>query len=176
MLERGADRTLASPVMASATTADPATPAPAAGSDEARARASFEAVAKALGRAGAYRTPGVYVVTVPRDDLLLAIEGMGVPTAAGIESAFHFYYCPCGKTNVVGQLCVLDYEMNDVIDALRAGKIEVVSTGAMLLHARNAPIAVRFFAEGKPEVIGKALREALRWTGKERMGGGEKAE
>lgn len=174
---RDADRTDSRPATAADAGGQPrkqpadaaSSTAPTSGSDDAEARGSFEAVSRALGRPGVYKTPGVYVVTVPRDDLLLSIEGMEVPTAAGIESVFHFYYCPCGKTNVVGQLCVLDHEQNDVIDALRAGKIEVVSMAPMLLHARNAPTAIRFFAEGKPEAIGGALREALRWTGKERM-------
>ncbi|QOV87532.1 DUF1259 domain-containing protein [Humisphaera borealis] len=146
-----------------------AVPKPDPGSDEAKAKVSFETVSKILGRSGVYKTAGVYVITVPRDDLALAIDGMEVPTAAGIESVFSFYYCPCGKTNVVGQFCVLDYESNDVIDALRAARIEIVSVAPMLLHTRNAPIAIRFFAESKPEPLATAIREALRWTGKERM-------
>ena len=91
---------------------------------------------------------GVYTITVPRDDWTIMIEGMEVPTAAGLESVFHFYYCPCGKTNVVGQFCVLDYESNDVIDALRAARIEIASVAPMLLHTRQAPVLIRFFAEG----------------------------
>ncbi|HEX8913934.1 MAG TPA: DUF1259 domain-containing protein [Humisphaera sp.] len=144
-------------------------PAPDPQSDEGRARAAFEVVAKELGRTGVYRTPLVYTVTVPRDDVSVVIEGMDVPTAAGIESTFHFYWCPCGKTCVVGEFCVLEHEANDVIDALRAAKIEVASVAPMLLHARQRPTLVRFFAEGKPEPIAKAVREGLRWTGKERM-------
>jgi len=147
---------------------DPATGSDAA-ADAAKAKASFETVSRILGRQGVYKTPDVYVVTVPRDDLQLAIDGMAVPPAAGIESVFHFYYCPCGKTNVVGQFCVLDYEVNDVIDALRSARIEIVSVAPMLLHTRNAPVAVRFFAESKPEPLAGAIKEALRWTGKERM-------
>jgi hypothetical protein len=96
-----------------------------------------------------------------------------VPTAAGLESVFHFYYCPCGKTNVVGQFCVQEYESNDVIDALRAARIEVASVAPMLLHTRQNPVLIRFFAEGKPEPIARAIREGLRWTGKERMPAGK---
>lgn len=160
---------MVAPVQLVETQAD--TPAVDPNSDEAKARASFETVAKHLERQGVYKTPDVYVITIPRNDLMLAIDGMAVPPAAGIESVFNFYYCPCGKTNVVGQFCVLDYEANDVIDALRAARIEIVSVAPMLLHTRNAPIAIRFFAESKPEPLGKAIREALRWTGKERMAG-----
>ncbi|MDB5296282.1 MAG: hypothetical protein JWO31_2265 [Phycisphaerales bacterium] len=137
--------------------------------DSARTRTAFATVAAALGRPGVYRSPDVYVVTVRRNDLSLAVDGMPVPAAAGIESVFHFYFCPCGKTIVLGQVAAQDHELNDVIDALRAGKIEIISTAPMLLHARGAPLAVRLYAEGKPDEIGRTLREALRWTGKERM-------
>ena len=148
---------------------DPPAEAPPAGSDEAKARASFETVARVIGVAGVYKTPGVYQIQVPRDDLSPIIEGMPVPFAAGLESTFFFYYCPCGKTNVVGVFCVLEYELNDVIDALRAARIEVVSIAPMLLHVKQMPMAVRFQAEGKPEPIAAAIKEALRWMGKERM-------
>jgi hypothetical protein len=111
----------------------------------------------------------VYTLTIPRDDWNLAVEGMPVPAAAGVASVMHFYVCPCGKTTVVGQLCVADYELNDVIDALRAGRIEIASVAPMLLHTRPQPLVVRFQAEGKTADLAGALREAIRWTGKERM-------
>ena len=130
--------------------------------------AHWAAVARILERPGAEHD-GVYTVTVPRDDWDVNIEGMPVPTAAGVASVFYFYRCPCGKTNVVGQFCVADYEVNDVIDALRAEHMRVASVAPMLLFSRTNPQIVRFQAEGHTEPIAKALREALRWTGKERM-------
>lgn len=154
--------------------AEPIPPVPAASPtalspvDELKAQAAFATASAALGRAGVYRPPGVYVVSVPRDDLTVLIEGMAVPTSAGVESTFWFYYCPCGKTSVVGQFCVLDFEANDVIDALRAARIDVASVGPMLLHAKPAPLLIRFHAEGQPEPIALAIREGLRSTGKER--------
>jgi hypothetical protein len=111
----------------------------------------------------------VCTFTIPRDDWNLAIEGMPVPAAAGLASVLHFYVCPCGKTTVVGQLCVAEHELNDVIDALRAGRIEIASVAPMLLHTRPHPQLVRVQAEGKTAELAKALREAIRWTGKERM-------
>jgi hypothetical protein len=157
----------ASPAATGPATA-PAT-APAEGPDETAARAAFETVVKILGRTGVYASPEVYVVTVPRDDLTLVVEGMEVPTAAGVASIFYFSHCPCGKTRVVGQFCVEDYEANDVIDALRAARIEIASVAPMVLHTRQAPVLIRFFAEGQAEPIARAIREGLRWTGKERM-------
>jgi hypothetical protein len=158
------------PTTALAPSTRPAEP----GSDAAKAKVAFATVAAALGLPGVYRGADVYVVTVPRDDLTVLIDGMAVPPAAGLESTFWFYYCPCGKTSVVGQFCVLDHESNDVIDALRAARIEIASVGPMVLHARQAPLAIRFHAEGQPEPLAKAIREALRSTGKERSPAVEK--
>ena len=142
---------------------------PEAVRDAARAKAGFEIVAASLERTGVYRTPLVYTVAVPRDDLAVIIEGMPVPTEAGLESVFHFYFCPCGKMNVVGQFCVLDYEANDVVDALRAARIEIASMAPMVLHARQSPVLIRFFAEGDAKTLADAIRKAIRWTGRERM-------
>jgi hypothetical protein len=136
--------------------------------EEASPADRWETVARLLERRGAEHD-GVYTVTIPRDDWNLAIEGMPVPAAAGVASVMHFYVCPCGKTTVVGQLCVAEHEVNDVIDALRAGRIEIASVAPMLLHTRPQPLVIRFQAEGKTADLSKTLREAIRWTGKERM-------
>jgi hypothetical protein len=63
----------------------------------------------------------------------------------------------------------MDHELNDVIDALRAARIEVASVAPMLLHTRQAPMLVRFQGEGDAGELAKAVRAALKWTGKERM-------
>jgi hypothetical protein len=136
--------------------------------DSASPADRWNSVARLLERPGVEHD-GVYTITVPRDDWNLAIEGMAVPAATGVGSVLNFYVCPCGKTIVIGQLCVADYELNDVIDALRAGRIEVASVAPMLLHTRPQPLLVRFQAEGKAADLAKTLREAIRWTGKERM-------
>src|SRR5688572_11109173 len=118
--------------------------------DEAEelSEAARKQIADALQREGEFEN-GVYRVVIPRDDLYVSIEGMDVPTAAGVESDFRFYHCPCGKTNIVGQFCLADYETNDVVDELREGQIEVTSVGAMLLHEKPRLVIVRFQAEGE---------------------------
>jgi hypothetical protein len=100
----------------------------------------------------------------------VTVEGNVVPAAAGIESEFRFYRCPCGRINVMGQFAVADYEANDVIDALREGRIEVASVGPLLLHEKPRLMLIRFFAENNSGgALARTLREALAWTGKERM-------
>ena len=128
----------------------------------------WKAIATAMGRTGVARGE-TYTVTVPRDDLLVILDGNPVPVEAGLESRVHFYNACCGKFAVVGQLAAMDYELNDVIDALRAARIEVASVGPMLLHTRQAPMLVRFQGEGDAGELARAVRAALKWTGKERM-------
>jgi hypothetical protein len=150
-------------------TTQPAATDPEEIAEMPRAKAAFDIIAREMALQGVYRSALVYSLTVPRDDLNLIVEGMFIPPAAGFESQLHFHWCPCGKLIVTGRFCLLDYEINDVIDALRVAKIEVVSVAPMLLHARQKPQALHFYGEGKPEQIANALREALRWTGKDRM-------
>jgi hypothetical protein len=121
-----------------------------------------------MGRTGVARGD-TYTITVPRDDLFVILDGNPVPVEAGLESRIHFYPGCCGKLGVLGQIAAMEHEMNDVIDALRAARIEVASVGPMLLHTRQAPMIVRFQGEGDAGDLAKAVRAALKWTGKERM-------
>jgi hypothetical protein len=110
-----------------------------------------------------------YSITVPRPDLDVKIDGMPVPTSAGLASTFHFYHCTCGKMSVLGEFLVLDYEANDVIDALRAGNaIRITAVGAIAIGDRPRLLSVRFHGEGDATGLAKLVREALRWTGTER--------
>ena len=133
---------------------------------------AWKAVEAALGGPGQLRA-GVYTVTVPRDDLELTINGNDVPVAAGLESEFRFYRCPCGKINVIGQFVVADYEANDVIDALREDPnvgFEVVSVGPFTIREKPRLSVVRFLGENRSGgTLARALRTALDWTGAKRM-------
>ena len=130
---------------------------------------AWRAIAAALGKPGDLKD-GVYSLVFPRDDLELTLQGNDVPAAAGIASEFRFYRCPCGRINVIGQFVVADYEANDVLDALREGRIEIASVGPLLLHERPRLLLVRFFGENPSGgALAKTLRAALAWTGKERM-------
>ena len=128
----------------------------------------WSVVAKALGHQGTI-SGDVYHVTVPRDDLFVSIEGMEVPTQAGLSSDFWFYRCSCGHISLVGQFTVADYESNDVIDALRAGQMKIAALAPVLQYEKPHLLLIRFQGEGDAGAMAKTLREALRWTGKERM-------
>lgn len=114
--------------------------------------------------------PQVYTVTIERDDLEVQNTNGFIPPAAGLSHQFHFFRCPCGKMNVVGQFCVAEYEANDVMDALRATTgFKIVSVAPMLLEETPRIVALRFQGEGGASELAKTLKSALEWTGEARM-------
>lgn len=130
---------------------------------------AWREISQTLERGGSLAN-GVYTIAIPRDDLDVTIGGMSIPTEAGIETAFHFYRCPCGKMNVAGQFVTTDYESNDVLDALRQhAALSVASVGPLFLYDNPRLVLIRFQGEGEPNALAKNLREALRWTARERM-------
>jgi Domain of Unknown Function (DUF1259) len=111
----------------------------------------------------------VYCVEVPRKDIHLTIDGADVPTAAGIASHFYFYTCPCGKTRVIGEFVLCDYESDDVVDALHEGwLIKVDAISPMLNEEKPRLRIVRFHGEGSADAIAKHIRAALDQTGEAR--------
>jgi hypothetical protein len=108
-------------------------------------------------------------INLPRTDLEVGHIDLGViPPEAGLSSTIYFFPCPCGKMNVLGQLCVVDYEMNDVIDELRAARIKIASTAPMFIGARPNIMVIRLQGEGEAGKLAQALKKALSWTGEDR--------
>lgn len=124
---------------------------------------------KLIGSAGSVKDE-VCTFTVPRKDLDVAVDGMAIPAAAGIASEFRFFHCSCGKTRVVGQFCCADYEVNDVLDAIRpSGMITVASIAPMFVSDKPRVMIVRFQGEGEATALARMLRAGLDWTGEARL-------
>ena len=105
---------------------------------------------------------GVLTIVIPRTDLWVQNEMGTIPSAAGIECRFYFYRCPCGKDRVVGQFAVADYELNDVIDVLRNGQMDIVSISPMFLDEKPRLMELRFQSEGNAEGLAGILQSAIR--------------
>jgi hypothetical protein len=167
-IQRAPDQPHTKPVALAQSTTDDKAPDPAAEAVDWK-----KDVADVLGRPGVLNAKEqVYTVTIPRDDIDLKIDGMSVPTAAGIASTFHFYLCSCGKTSVLGEFIVVDYEANDVIDALRPGAIiRVTAVSPIAIGDKPRLLSVRFHGEGDAAPMAKLIKEALRWTGEARLKG-----
>lgn len=130
----------------------------------------LKALTEALGAKPGATKGKVHTITLPRTDLdLRTLEFGDVPVEAGLESTFHVWRCHCGKYFVIGQFCVIDYESNDVIDALRANAtMQVASVAPMLLQEKPRVLLIRFQGEGEIEKVVKNLKEAVQWIGENR--------
>jgi hypothetical protein len=132
--------------------------------------AHMKTLAEALGAKPGQTTGKVHTITLPRTDLdATNLEFGEIPVEAGLASTFHVWRCTCGKYYVIGQFCVVDYESNDVIDALRANNMfYIASVAPMLLQERPKLLLIRFQGEGDIDAIAKNLKEATRWIGESR--------
>lgn len=140
-----------------------------ADADMAAAEA-FAGIEPLLG-AQAQKSDGVLTFHFPRKDLegRLFNDLGDIPVAAGIESRFDFFRCPCGKVLVMGQFVVTQDELNDVIDALRKTVyLKVVSIAPMMLGEKPRLLIVRFQGDGQAETLASYLRIALNQIGEAR--------
>ncbi|MGB7161316.1 MAG: DUF1259 domain-containing protein [Tepidisphaeraceae bacterium] len=128
---------------------------------------SWEQIAKDLGHAGELKD-NVYTITLLRTDMEIRDEDGDIP-AGLLKTEFQFYPCDCGKMNVAGQFCLFEYESDDVIDALRAGRMKVVSVSPMFQGEHPRVTLVRFQGSAESSQIAKPLKDALKWTGEARM-------
>lgn len=148
------------------TTAQPPSTQPDDGQQEA-AMQSFQAVSNILNVPGTIHD-GVLTFTLPRKDLegRLFNDLGDIPIAAGIESRLDFFFCPCGKTNVIGQFIVTEVESNDVIDALRkSAYMKVVSVSPMMMGEKPRLLVMRIQGDGQAESLAGTLRHALNQIG-----------
>ena len=127
----------------------------------------WSAIAKKIGGTGTLK-PLAYTVSVPRTDLSLGYDDGEVPVDAGLESQFHFFRCPCGKMNLIGEFLVIDYEVNDVVDELRLGRMRVASISPMLLMDKPRMMIIRFQGQGETSALASVIKSALNRTGEAR--------
>jgi hypothetical protein len=129
--------------------------------------AEWDGIGKELGVEGVL-ADGVYTVTLLRKDLEVHTEDGPIP-AGLLKHEFQFHPCDCGKMNVAGQFCVVEYESNDVIDALRGGMMKVASVAPMFQGEHPRMMIVRFQGSGGSQQLANTLKSALEWTGEARM-------
>jgi uncharacterized protein DUF1259 len=155
---RGRPAALASAVHAAlALTGTPlaaAPPAPAAplGLDTAQ-------IAQVLGVHGRV-AGGVYQVGVPRADTV-TLDGMVVPGAMGVATAINFQPTTRGKAAITGDFVLIGSEVEPVMQALRAGGIEITALHSHMLRETPRLFFMHFWADAEALQLAHALRAAL---------------
>jgi hypothetical protein len=120
----------------------------------------WSAVAKALGRSGTEMPGGVYRVGLGRSDLKVTLDGVQIkpPLALGSYLAFQ----SMGKRGMVmGDLVLLQDEVNPVMKKLVEGGIEVTAIHNHLLRSEPFTMYMHFQGHGDPAKLAAVLRAAL---------------
>ena len=132
---------------------------------DAEAEADWSAVAGILGQEGRLNSDGSYKVVLLRTDVAVK-SGLGMPTPAelGLNSYAAFVGTP-EKATVVGDTCMLEHEVNAVIDALRAGAIEVVALHNHMLTDEPRLFFMHFQGRGDASALARTVRKAWEQLG-----------
>ncbi|MFN2645516.1 MAG: DUF1259 domain-containing protein [Burkholderiales bacterium] len=124
------------------------------------ADSDWDAVAKALGRPGTEMPGGVYRVGLGRSDLTVLVDGVQVKPALALGSYLAFQ--KAGKeAMVMGDLVLLEEEVNPVMKKLIEQGIEVTAIHNHLLRATPPIMYMHFHGRGEPDDLATALRSAL---------------
>ena len=116
-------------------------------------------VAQALGRAGSEQPGGVYKVSFPRSDLAVTADGVAVKPALALGSWVAF------KGNMVmGDLVLLESEVNPVISALQAGGIEQTAIHNHLIGESPRVMYVHIIGHADSNGLARTIHDALMLT------------
>src|SRR3712207_4151246 len=113
----------------------------------------------ALGRPGTEQPGGVWRVSLPRTDLKVTVDGVGIRPGFALGSWLAFH--PHGQELVMGDLVLLESEVAPVMRRLAAGGIEVTALHKHLLRAQPATMYLHVGGHGEAPRLAAALRAAL---------------
>lgn len=120
-------------------------------------------VATALGKAGSVQPGDVYKVAFPRSDLDVVVGDVHIRPALALGSWTAFMKTVDGAM-AMGDLVLLESELNDVISTLQAGGIEQTAVHNHLIGESPHVVYVHFNGHGDATVLAKTLHDALAKT------------
>lgn len=129
----------------------------------ANPQTDWKPVEQALGRAGSLQPGGVYKVGFPRSDLAVVAGGVAIKPALALGSWAAFKESG-GHAMVMGDLVLLESEVNRVISALQSGGIEQSAVHNHLIGESPRVLYVHFGGHGDAAALARTLHDALALT------------
>lgn len=128
--------------------------------------AYLEKVGKIVGKTGAVNTDGSYRINLPRTDVTFKnANGMPIPADLGLATYIAFSGTE-DRSLAVGDVAMLEHEIDAVIDRLRAGGFEVVALHNHMTTENPRLFFAHFQAFGPPEQLAHTFRKAIDVLGK----------
>ena len=122
---------------------------------------SWQAVEAALGRKGAAQPGDVMRFSFPRRDLRVTVDGVPIRPALALGSWAAFRRVGGGHTMVMGDLVLLESEVNEVISELQAGGVEQTALHNHVLLESPRTMYLHISGHGDEAKIASAIRKAL---------------
>ena len=130
--------------------------------------ADFSEVEKILGVSGQTQE-GVTVFSFPRQDLKIKIGGDPVPTAIGFGS-WTAWKEMGSEAMVMGDLVLLQEEINPVISALAEANVSVTALHNHFLSERPRVMYMHIYGTGQAASMARGIRDALSKTATPQLG------
>ena len=127
-------------------------------------RTDWKDVEQAIGRTGYVQPGDVYKVSFPRSDLTVTADGVTIKPALALGSWAAFKDIGGGHVMTMGDLVVLESEVNTVIDALQKGDIEQSALHNHLMGESPHVLYIHFMGHGDAAKLAGTLHDALALT------------
>jgi hypothetical protein len=126
----------------------------------AHAKPDWSAVGQALGKSGAEQPGGVYRVALPRSDLKVTLDGVGIKPALALGSWLAFQAIG-DDAMVMGDLVLTQDEVNQMMKRLAEGGIEITALHNHLLRAEPATLYMHVDGHGDAVKLAETVHAAL---------------
>src|SRR5437870_7271131 len=137
----------------------------AAGSAAQSMPADYDAVLKALGKQGDFKS-NVLKVNIPRSDLKVTIDGIATPTPFGFGGWLAMTKGNGGADVMMGDLVLLEDEVNPVMSALLSNGLEVTALHNHFFFESPRIFYMHVHGHGKAADLARMAKPAVDLIGK----------
>src|SRR5215470_4763400 len=134
----------------------------------------YQQVMKIVGKQGDYKA-NVLKVNIPRNDLHMQIAGYSVPTPFGFGGWFAMTKADGGEDVVMGDLVLIQEEVNPVMSALLDHGLEVTALHNHFFWDEPRVFFMHIHAHGKALDLANDLKPAIDLIGKSKPAGASQA-